>query len=650
MITQRRHSHLTREQILYWLAEHGYQILRFEGVRREEARLRQRCLVCGEREGRDKNPCYVNLETGLYFCHRCGSGGSVGALMKEQGGLYSIPGGKKTFVKKDPPREIDPKEVEGWHRALLDNKKALERLAEFRCLPVEALVKAKVGLKSVKDRAYEFTVPYFKGGRPRYVKVFSWSGKEKKVYRLPAGSESFPWGLDDVKKGEPVIVCEGEFDAMVLRAAGLPNVISTPDGSSSRKREWIDFLEPFPEVVLAYDADDAGQEGMLGKVNDRGEHTPGVADTIGLDRCRIVEWPTVDGKVVKDPTDFARLGQIQMALHAIEAAEKPQGSSLLHGEELEFAFSEAGRMRGKIPAFKTGFPELDRRMGGGWRTGEVTMVTGFAGDGKSAFCDNIILTAALSGIPSLLCSFELSVEETSERLIQIMLGKWFAQIYDESGRGVYLEREVATQGEIDWAAAILGKKPMTVLNHFGQMDLDDWIKLVERSARRDGTKFVLLDHLQYMLDDDSDKAEIGNAMKELTKLAKRADVGIWCVSHQVKPGGDAPKASGYGMYGSMRLKADAHFVLVVSQDGKPETEMSIDVNESDPPVGKAEILVDKARRLSGRRGVVKMDFDHKGHRFVERTRDSPIVKLLHGYASNQGDNGLKDAEENDTWA
>ena len=57
-----------------------------------------------------------------------------------------------------------------------------------------------------------------------------------------------------------LIICEGEFDRLMLEAHGIAAVTST-GGAGSFRQEWAaDFLS-IPEVLICLDRDDAGREG-----------------------------------------------------------------------------------------------------------------------------------------------------------------------------------------------------------------------------------------------------------------------------------------------------------------------------------------------------------------------------------------------------
>jgi len=83
-------------------------------------------------------------------------------------------------------------------------------------------------------------------------------------YRYEFGATASLFGMEQLKNLAPeslVIVVEGEFDALALRTLGYV-AVSTTGGAKTWRKEWGDMLLPF-DVVLAYDADTAGIEGML---------------------------------------------------------------------------------------------------------------------------------------------------------------------------------------------------------------------------------------------------------------------------------------------------------------------------------------------------------------------------------------------------
>jgi DNA primase len=98
-----------------------------------------------------------------------------------------------------------------------------------------------------------------------------------------------------ISKPERIIICEGEFDRLVLESRGFAAVTSTA-GALTFRREWGPYFDPIPSVYVCFDNDDAGREGAqrVAKV---------------IPRARIVRLPEEVGEG-GDVTDFfVRLGR-----------------------------------------------------------------------------------------------------------------------------------------------------------------------------------------------------------------------------------------------------------------------------------------------------------------------------------------------------
>lgn len=70
----------------------------------------------------------------------------------------------------------------------------------------------------------------------------------------------------------------------------------------------------------------------------------------------------------------------------------------------------------------TGYPSLDRLLGGGLRRGELTIVGGDAGAGKTALSLGIAIRAAVAGYPVLILTHEAGMERSWERLVSAESG------------------------------------------------------------------------------------------------------------------------------------------------------------------------------------------------------------------------------------
>jgi DNA primase len=71
------------------------------------------------------------------------------------------------------------------------------------------------------------------------------------------------YGWEEVlRKPERLVICEGEFDRLVLQAQNFPAVTSI-GGAGTFRPEWASDFEAIPNVYLCFDRDVAGRQGAL---------------------------------------------------------------------------------------------------------------------------------------------------------------------------------------------------------------------------------------------------------------------------------------------------------------------------------------------------------------------------------------------------
>src|SRR2546428_6126248 len=126
------------------------------------------------------------------------------------------------------------------------------------------------------------------------------------------GSHAELYGWEHLRAvPEQLIICEGEFDRLVLEAHGFAAVTST-GGAGVFRREWAKPFLAIPAVFICFDRDDAGRAGALRVAR----MIPG---------AKIVELPEEVGDG-GDVTDFVvRLGKTRGGFLALltQAAPPP---------------------------------------------------------------------------------------------------------------------------------------------------------------------------------------------------------------------------------------------------------------------------------------------------------------------------------------
>ncbi|MBI4469804.1 MAG: toprim domain-containing protein [Acidobacteria bacterium] len=81
-----------------------------------------------------------------------------------------------------------------------------------------------------------------------------------KMYTTPGASTEL-YGWDRLLAvPDQIIICEGEFDRLVLEAHDFPAVTST-GGAGTFKQDWVEEFQHIPNVYVCFDNDDAGRFG-----------------------------------------------------------------------------------------------------------------------------------------------------------------------------------------------------------------------------------------------------------------------------------------------------------------------------------------------------------------------------------------------------
>lgn len=141
---------------------------------------------------------------------------------------------------------------------------------------------------------------------------------------------------------EELILCEGEFDRLVLEAQGFPAVTST-GGAQVFRHEWADALKAVPRVFVCFDRDAAGRAGALQAARM-------------IPSAKIVEFSADVGES-GDVTDFfVRLGRSLADFRCLLDAARPAPAarpqlptvSLAH-LGISTADPDAARLKAQVP-------------------------------------------------------------------------------------------------------------------------------------------------------------------------------------------------------------------------------------------------------------------------------------------------------------
>ena len=290
------------------------------------------------------------------------------------------------------------------------------------------------------------------------------------------------WGMWNIDKTKPLVITEGQPDAMAVWQSGYKNVVSVPNGSNNLK--WIDhnweWLQGVKEFIVFADNDAPGLE-MAMNIKRK------------LHNVKIVQADRKDANEVlfyDGPSKVKEL--IQNSIN-----EMPKGITDL--AEVEFKSS----MDASVETIETGFYEYDSYVED-WKMQEITIIFGRNGEGKTTFISQIIAHCLEKKQKTFLYSGEMSDNKIQDWLYRQMIGT--KKEYLRTIITKYREKIEPTPEAIkrikEWHKGTLYLYDRNEKELIG--DLDKFFNVMGIAARRYGVKLFIIDNLMAILEENAD--------------------------------------------------------------------------------------------------------------------------------------------------
>lgn len=236
-----------------------------------------------------------------------------------------------------------------------------------------------------------------------------------KHFKLVKDAELIAYNLDAIKDSKECLITEGEIDCMSWHEAGYKFAVSVPNGASKNaKLEWLDnCFEYFENKDLIYVATDDDEKGI--------ELREELSRRLGYEKCR-----KVDFNGLKDSNEYLVAKSKESLLDQLKTAKEYPLVGVFNIEDewdQILDIYENGLPKGS----KTGDAHFDKHMG--CMPGELTMVTGIPGHGKSIYLDQISLGLCINSDWKFgVCSPESHpMAFYFTRLIKRLVGKKFSK-------------------------------------------------------------------------------------------------------------------------------------------------------------------------------------------------------------------------------
>eukprot|EP00931_Biecheleriopsis_adriatica_P100242 TRINITY_DN753_c0_g1_i1.p1 TRINITY_DN753_c0_g1~~TRINITY_DN753_c0_g1_i1.p1 ORF type:complete len:823 (-),score=151.19 TRINITY_DN753_c0_g1_i1:132-2600(-) len=472
----------------------------------------------------------------------------------------------------------------------------LRYMIEERGIPKEVLKRNSVRQRvSRRGNADEIVFQYLAGGELVAEKVRTID----KQFWQSQGSEKCLYGVDDLAGAETVVLTEGEIDKLSVETAGVEAVASLQGGCGGGLAEGFGAAESLAEakcIILALDGDGCGQETAWN-----------LAKQFGYARCRLVEWP--EGS--KDANDVL-LQQGAEALRRLIEEAPPTRPPAARSFDLGVQQLVRDRIAGTID------PELISGVRTGWQSvdryyrpvrGEVTVVTGIPGSGKSEWLFSLALQLAENRRwRCMLYSFEADGMALTVQLLEKLHRKRYEDLDPNNVEESY-----------QW----LDEHFVRGCQGYETPTIADIVKEAAAEARSDkGLQGLIIDPYNFI--DRGDQAQeqetsyISMLMADLRRFAEEYKVHVWIVAHPTKSGAwEGEERPGlYNIAGSANWYNKTDNGIVV-QRRRVQLESGEIQNTS-----MTEIHIDKVRnKEAGTLGSVLLRFDADQRSYIDDVDD-----------------------------
>ena len=415
----------------------------------------------------------------------------------------------------------------------------------------------------------------------------------RKNFKLYKGAEKIFYNINSIVGYDWCVITEGEMDALALHEAGIKNVISVPNGATLNSNNLdyldncIDYFEDKEKIILAVDADEAGQALRYEFIR-----------RLGAEVCYLVDF---NGN--KDPNDFLiEHGAEELRKVINSATQVPlEGVSTLKDLEadlLDFVHN------GFKPGFQVGLENFDRIFS--TYTSQFITVTGIPSSGKSDFVDQMCIGynknygwktayASPENKPNFLHAHKL-IRKTWEGMPtkdDIGTAKW-KQVTDHINDNYFF---------ID----------------MDRYTLEDVLKKGGELVKRKGIKCLVIDPFNKIRDVDCKTEDVNRyTMEYLTKIetfAKKYDVLVIVVAHPTKmyrdKEGKIEEPTMYSIKGGGEWYDASYHGLLVHRDYEAQTV-------------KAKVLKVKFQNLGENQAEAHFNWEPKSGSYIPLITDNEI--------------------------
>lgn len=515
--------------------------IRAEAFTRGDELVFKYCPYCGGGEHKDKKTFAINLVTGACNCQRgsCARKGNMITLAQdfEQ---FSLGDGLDDYYLN---RERFKRFI---RRPIVVRDPAVEYL-KSRGIPEEITRKYEITVRTDADNVLVFPFVNDKDDfwfvKYRNIKFVKGETKGSKEWCEP-GRKPILFGMNHCNfENRTLVMTEGQIDSLSCAAAGVENTVSVPLGKNGFT--WLpycfNFLGRFDELIIFGDYED-GEISLLDGMKTRFH---GMVKHVRPE----------DYRDCKDANEILQKYGPEAVKACVDNAVPVPVVGLKRIKDIQRVdLSDLERM-------DTGIKEIDRTCP--FLFGELVILTGAAGDGKSTMASQWATMAINQGYPAMIYSGELPNWQVKNWLDYQIAGAHNLNKYDK------LEFETYQQ-IAEW-----DKYNDIYIYDADELhdDADAIFSVLRKGIQQYGIRFIVIDNMMTAMDYNTG-LELNDAQtvftKRLAKMAQDMNVIIVLVVHPRKS--YSTRFSNDDIAGSSNIVNRAHKVVRYSRPAEEFTD------------------------------------------------------------------------------
>ena len=478
------------------------------------------CPYCRNKTD-DKNTFAINLRTGQFKCLRasCGAKGNMITLARDFN--FSLGNDVDEYFNKRKRY----KDLSRYPRPIV----RAPAVAYMENRGISQMITERYGITTQKGRDNILVFPFFdEFGKLQYVKYRKADfDKKKDKNKEWAESDCKPilFGMDrcDAEHNKTLVLTEGQIDSLSVAEAfgGDINAVSVPTGCNGFT--WVpycwDFLGKFETLIVFGDH----EKGRITLLDEMQKRFHGVVKHVR----------------VEDYLDCKDANEI-LTRHGKQAVRDAVNNAVIvDSKRIKKLSKVESKNMAEMEAVSTGISQLDKLIGG-FYFGQLVILTGERGLGKSTLGSQFIVNGVNQGLDAFCYSGELPDWSFQEWFDRQCAGREYINVLtSELGFDNYLIDAAALELIHDWYDEHCYIYDNAVIES-ADTENETILETLETAIKQYGCKMLLIDNLMTAIEDDlaSDLYRQQTAfVRALTKLAKQYNVIIILVVHPRKSNG-----------------------------------------------------------------------------------------------------------------